>query len=372
MDQNQMDQIPQTNQIPQMDQTQMDQSFIDRAAVYAKNPAVTGIAGLILGLFVGLVVLGWWLWPVQWYDAAPSNLHPDYQDWWMRMSIISYGATGDATTAKAEYDALGEFGPTVLADVQAKPGSIDPNLITQYSAAVSATLPTQAPAKTSVPGVTPTATVAAGGTKSGRSNLATLLIVMCVVTLLVGAAFVAYFVLQSRKKNAPLAPTSEIPAGEEVAPTEWTNYPAPTEQAPMVQFMASYKGGDDLFDDSFSIDSPSGEFLGECGVGISEVIGVGVPKKVTAFEVWLFDKNDIQTVTKVLMSDHAFNDPTIRQKLEAKGEPFQAVAGGQTILETATLRLVARVVDMAYGQGSMPENSFFDSLVLELAIWQKQ
>ena len=140
----------------------------------------------------------------------------------------------------------------------------------------------------------------------------------------------------------------------------------------MVQFMASYKAGDDLFDDSFSIDSPSGEFLGECGVGISELVGVGVPKKVTAFEVWLFDKNDIQTVTKVLMSDHAFNDLAIRQKLEAKGEPFQANAGGQTVLETATLRLVARVVDMAYGQGAMPDNSYFDSLVLELAIWQKQ
>jgi hypothetical protein len=101
-------------------------------------------------------------------------------------------------------------------------------------------------------------------------------------------------------------------------------------------------------------------------------VGVGVPKRVTAFEVWLFDKNDIQTVTKVLMSDHAFNDPAIRQKLEAKGEPFQAVAGGQTILETATLRLVSRVVDMGYGQGSMPENSYFESLVLELAIWQKE
>jgi hypothetical protein len=149
------------------------------------------------------------------------------------------------------------------------------------------------------------------------------------------------------------------------------DYPAPSEQAPMAQFMASYKAGDDLFDDSFSIDSPSGEFLGECGVGISETIGIGVPKKVTAFEVWLFDKNDIQTVTKVLMSAHAFNDPTIRQKLEAKGEPFQANSGGQTVLETATLRLVARVVDMAYGQGALPESSYFDSLVLELAIWQK-
>ena len=63
-----------------------------------------------------------------------------------------------------------------------------------------------------------------------------------------------------------------------------------------------------VFDDSFSIDSPAGEFLGECGVGISETIGVGEPKKVTAFEVWLFDKNDIQTVTTVLMCKNAFED----------------------------------------------------------------
>ena len=87
----------------------------------------------------------------------------------------------------------------------------------------------------------------------------------------------------------------------------------------MAQFMASYKLGDDLFDDSFSIDFPAGEFLGECGVGISETIGVGDPKKVTAFEVWLFDKNDIQTVTKVLMSAHAFLDEATRLRLACQG-----------------------------------------------------
>ena len=143
------------------------------------------------------------------------------------------------------------------------------------------------------------------------------------------------------------------------------------EEAPMAQFMASYRLGDDLFDDSFSIDSPAGEFLGECGVGISETIGVGEPKKVTAFEVWLFDKNDIQTVTKVLMSAHAFADAGIRQRLETKGELVQTDAGSQTVLETATLKLVARIVDMTYGQGALPENSFFESLILELAVWQK-
>jgi hypothetical protein len=320
---------------------------MDQIREYLKRPLVIGILGFVAGLIIGLFVLGWGLWPVQWYNAAPDNLHPGYQEMWLRMAIISYGATGDAATAKVEYDSLGSAGADTLAMVNANPGGIDPNQIAQFEAAVSA----------------------AGG--GGRSNLTTLLIVMCGVTLLVGAAIVVYFVLQNRKRAGGVTPVMQIPSDEVETRMEWTNYPAPSEEAPMGQFMASYKAGDDLFDDSFSIDSPSGEFLGECGVGISETIGVGVPKKVTAFEVWLFDKNDIQTVTKVLMSAHAFTDPAIKGKLEAKGEPFQAVSGGQTVLETATLKLVARVVDMSYGQGGLPENSFFDSLVLELAIWQK-
>lgn len=335
---------------------------MDQIREYLKRPLITGILGLVVGLIIGLFLLGWGLWPVQWYDAAPDNLHPGYQEMWMRMAIVSYGATGDAATAKVEYEALGDSGADILAKVKSNPGGIDPNLVTQFEAAVSAIAQVQP--GTAQPGTTPTAA-------AGRSNLTTLLIVMCGVTLLVGAAIVVYFVLQGRRRTGEALPAMQIPTGEQETQAEWMSYPTPSEQAPMAQFMASYKAGDDLFDDSFSIDSPSGEFLGECGVGISETIGVGVPKKVTAFEVWLFDKNDIQTVTKVLMSAHAFSDPTIRQKLEAKGEPFQAVSGGQTILETATLKLVARVVDMSYGQGALPENSYFDSLVLELAIWQK-
>ncbi len=334
---------------------------------YLKRPLVIGILGFVLGLVIGLVVLGWGLWPVQWFNAAPTNLHPGYQDMWVRMAIISYGVTGDASTAKVEFDALGDSGSQALAKVKASLGGIDPNLVSQFESAVSAAAPV-VPA-TSAPGVTPTAATG----KAGKSNLTTLLVVMCGVTLLVGAALVVYFILQGRKRTGGAEPLGQGNAGEMQATADYgAGYTTPSAQAPMAQFMASYKGGDDLFDDSFSIDSPSGEFLGECGVGISETIGIGVPKKVTAFEVWLFDKNDIQTVTKVLMSAHAFNDPAIRQKLEAKGEPFQANSGGQTILETATLRLVARVVDMAYGQGAMPENSYFDTLVLELAVWQKQ
>jgi hypothetical protein len=33
--------------------------------------------------------------------------------------------------------------------------------------------------------------------------------------------------------------------------------------------------------------------------------------------------------------------------------------------------MVARVVNMGYGEGAMPSESYFDNLLLELAIWQK-
>jgi len=149
----------------------------------------------------------------------------------------------------------------------------------------------------------------------------------------------------------------------------FVNPDVPAEQTmPVAQFMTTYMVGDDLYDDSFSIDAPTGEFLGECGIGISETVGVGDPKRVTAFEVWLFDKNDIQTVTKVIMSAHAYDEDKIRMRLESKGEPVLAEPGKQVLLETATLQLEARVIDMEYGEGAAPDQSYFHRLTLELAV----
>jgi hypothetical protein len=204
------------------------------------------------------------------------------------------------------------------------------------------------------------------------SPLVKLLLGMCGVTLVVGIALAAIYLLRSRRTAEAEGGFTPIQQAKETArQARYAEYTAAGEEPPMAQFMASYKVGDDLFDDSFSIDSPTGEFMGECGVGISETIGVGEPKKVAAFEVWLFDKNDIQTVTKVLMSAHAFRDEAVRQRLAAKGEPLQAEPAGQALLETATLRLVAKVVDMNYGEGALPDKSFFDNMILEIAVWQK-
>jgi hypothetical protein len=339
------------------------------------KPLVAGIVGFIIGLIIGLPILGWGLWPVQYTDAAPDNLRADLQEEWLRMAITSYQVDRDPVKAQQRWAELGEVGPEVLQRVATNPGILNLQAITDYQTVIAAApvQATPAPGETLPAGTPPVVAPVVSPTPApglGGTLVRTVLPIMCLITLLLAGALVAAFLLRGRARG-PRTVTPAMQAQEAASQVEWTDYASKGEEPPMAQFIASYKLGDDLFDDSFSIDSPGGEFLGECGVGISETIGVGDPKKVTAFEVWLFDKNDIQTVTKVLMSAHAFNDETIRQRLAAKGEPVLANPGSQVVLETATLQLVARVVDIAYGDGPLPPDSFFDNLILELAVWQK-
>ena len=71
------------------------------------------------------------------------------------------------------------------------------------------------------------------------------------------------------------------------------------------------------------------------------------------------------------MSAHAHTDEATRDRLAAKGEPIFAEPGKETVLETATLQMVARIVDMSYGDGALPDQSFFERMTIELAVWSK-
>ncbi len=313
--------------------------------------------GFVLGLIIGLVVLGWWLWPVQWTNAAVPNLRGDLQQDYLVMAINSYARNQNAAQAQERWNNLGENAQQLLQDVQANPPvGTTPEEIAAFTQIVQP--------QGQVPGEVPGST----GEATGPAGPFTALVAgMCVLTLLI-AGLLAYLFLFRNRQPALAGARSATGVGRVAEPP--VSYP-PGQEPPIAQYLTTYNLGNDLYDDSFSINSSSGEFLGECGVGISETIGVGDPKKVTAFEVWLFDKNDIQTVTKVLMSAHAFNDPAISQRLASKGEPVLAEPGKHVVLETATLQLEARVVNMSYGQGALPQNSFFDQMTLELAVWPK-
>jgi hypothetical protein len=332
-----------------------------------KRPVVIGVAGLVVGLILGWLALGWWLFPVQWTDATPQYLRSDLKVDYLRMAADSYARNQNKTLALERYQSLGPDAEQVLTELQNDPGTLSATDLMNFTAAVGGAVAagTSAPAGALTPQVTTTAEPAKGGGSTG-----VLLAALCVLTLIIAGALAYIFLIRNRGGVlGGITPAQQ--AQEASRQAERTDFSSTGQEAPVAQFMTTYMAGDDLYDDSFSIDSPSGDFLGECGVGISDTIGVGDPKKVTAFEVWLFDKNDIQTVTKVLMSAHAFDDQTIRQRLESKGEPVLTEPGKHVLLETATLQLEARVVDLNYGQGALPANSFFDRLTLELAVWPK-
>ncbi len=321
-----------------------------------KNPTIAGIAGVAAGLLLGLIV-GWVLWPVKYVDTTPDSLRADLQEDYLRMSIDSFELTGDTELALKRYVNLGEAAGPSLLKIQQSPGAQDVGAIVTYTQLIDAAVAPETP-------VTPETPAA------GPSWLVYVLGFGLLFIVGVGAAVYLLFF-----RRGPTSPEDMTPAQQARAlsrQTEVVDYEAMGQAPPISQFVTTYVIKDDLFDDSFSIDSPSGEFLGECGVGISETIGVGDPKKVTAFEVWLFDKNDIQTVTKVLMSANAFNDLATRQRLAEKGEPVLVESQRQVVLETQTLQLVATVSDAAYGDGPLPPSSYFDRLTLELAVWQKE
>lgn len=322
---------------------------------FKERPAVAVIIALIVGIVLGLG-WAWGIQPVEWIDSPVDKLRADLRMEYMSMTVDSFRVNADLNLAAKRYKDLGSTAYQTFQELKATPGKVDPVLLEIFEKQMTE-------AGVMIP-VAPPSTAG-----SNNSMLTAILWGAVIALLLVGAAFGFYLFRGGRKPGAPL--TAAQQAAELSRSAEKTDYSTVSDTPPVAQYVTTYVLGDDLFDDSFSIDSQSGEFLGECGVGISETIGVGDPKKVTAFEVWMFDKNDIQTVTKVLMSPHAFNDPNFRTKLESKGEMFLVDNHKQIMLETQTLQMVVTVVDVQFGQGALPTGSYFDRITLELAIWSK-
>jgi len=315
-------------------------------------------AGAVIGLLLGLAI-GWWWWPVEWVNAHPGDLAPVYQEDYVVMVADSYALTSDLATAQRRLEGwpeetLSQIMGDLAATYQAAGQTLEARRIQDLSAALHVPL---APAAVPTPAAPTT-------TGSVLTRVLTICGIFLAVVLILGgialgvSALRRKGVLESVRRRRPVAAEE---AGEMPAPEA----PPAAEEAQRT-FVTTYTLGDDAYDESFSIETAEGEFLGECGVSISEVIGSGDPDKVCAFEVWLFDRNDIRTVTKVLMSDHAFHDDAIRARQSTKGEAILAAPGKEITLETASLRVTAKILEMEYGVDDVPADSFFSKLTIQL------
>jgi len=351
-----------------------------------QRPGLTALVAFIAGLIIGLVVLGWGLFPVQYTGADPSGLFPEYQAIYVRNAAELYAFDNNQEKLRS---ALGGWGGDAVACELAQT-SIDP--ADQQRLIAAATIVngtgcgslTSPGAQATIPGAIPGATAVLPGaetTEGSSGSLPTILLLLLLALLLLAVFYVwnrrralmqgasdedlEYTESGASRKSA--RPASFRPgAAAAAAATE-------TRAVPIAKFRTAYTRGHDTYDDSFSIENANGDFLGECGVGISEVIGATTPRNITAFEVWLFDKNDIRTITKVIMSDHAYFDEALKAKLAPKGEPVLARENETIVLETASLIINAEITEMDYGDSAdMPDGSYFERFTIELSAWAKE
>lgn len=368
------------------------------------NPLVLGIGGFVIGLLVGWLLLNA-IYPsplVRFTNVDPVDLKQEYKQQWIVDVADAYASTQDLTSARNH---LRWFTPEEIqqslrfafTERNTKSDAEGAARIASFAQVYGLDL-----ASSGQSGTAPTTPKpATGGLFDSAGQL---LIIVAVILLLAAAGLFLYMRIKGGDKTPkaqPAAATAATAAAggttsyarpEPVtttvtAPTGLSDEPAfgpGAAAAPAAAraatslakslgtFAATYKFGEDNYDTSFTLETARGEFLGETGMGSSETIGEGKPDKVTAFDIWLFDKTDVRTVTQILMSEAAYNDQATRQRLATKGELVLAEKGKHVRLETATLAVDCEIVDLVYASTpGLPPNSHFQKLIVEMVPTQK-
>ena len=369
------------------------------------NPLLLGIGGLVIGLLVGWLLLGAVaLSPlVKIVDTDPWDLNPAARETWVTMVADSYNINQDLMLARNRLrgfsnDQVSASLKSAFTERNTKNDAEGAARVASFAQVLGLNLSSNGSTQPR-PTTTPNDNTSGGG-GGIFGNLGQLLLLLAGLILLVALGLFLYMRMRGGARPTPssaaagggtvnyarpepVAPPApapraglyEEPATAPPMPTQTqpTGTRAPTPLAKSLgTFAATYKFGEDNYDTSFTLETARGEFLGETGMGSSETIGEGKPDKVTAFDVWLFDKTDVRTVTQILMSEAAFNDQSTRQRLATKGELVLAEKGRHIKLETATLLVDAEIVDLVYASTpGLPPNSHFQKLIVEMVPSQK-
>ena len=337
-------------------------------------PVIALLIGLLLGYFVAYNIA-----PNIYVNAQPVNLSQPYQQEYVKMVAWQMSASGQTQNAATQLAALGDA-KEVLTAMLADPNlSNDPLLAPKLQALQPFAADNQAQLDQ-----------ISGSFPHGNATpiLCFLLLAIVVGGLIIVDSLIplSTFVPIPGSRPAPSSDSTTVVSGldsdvrKAQAQAQATAQATPRAATPVVQGVSgppvashvfAYLLNDDNYDDSSTIETPSGQFLGEMGGGISKALDNGKPKKVTALEFWVFDAVNTQTVTKVLASDYALNDPSLRAELSAKGELVAAKPGTVVTLDAPGVFVQTRLIDVSYGTGNSPANSFFDRVTFEMSAWAK-
>lgn len=337
------------------------------------------MAGILIGLVLGFII-AWGIWPVQWKDATPGQLHPAYQGYYLNAIAQEYQQTGriDIARHKLGLDLAEKANPWLKDPASFETAFAQALEQTQSREEVIALGRLAQDLQVNFrPDVTTPATPqpeAATDTPANRSFLGNVLRVFGFLIIALALAILGYLLYSRLMQKRSAVEEMQTPGLAEAYGGTIEEVAVDGEPVPALRTTsATYREGDDFFNPSFSIEDGA-EFLGECGVDISHTIGAGAHKQVTALEIWLFDKSDIKTVTTVLASESAFHDPPMREELAAKvaggGQLLQITPNEEIVLETTALRVRAVVKAVDYVVADLI-NSTFKEVNIELRAYRR-
>lgn len=336
------------------------------------RPLLTVVGAFVVGLLIGWWVIGWWLWPIQWTDALPMDLLPTYRDTYVVGVAYALQVTGDIERARRNMEALGtgaEQRQALDSAMASYPASIEPLSV------LGQTLQVPPPPRRPL-------AASAGGSWLGS------LLLSATIVLVLG---LAVFALQRSGRLSQRRP-SWLPALRRPslarAPSAGTPSEQPTTTPPpslrdrlsfsitrdqesatrsggtaadraLGSFTPVYRRGMPEYNENYNLMTPDGkEYVGHCGMGIAEAIDAD-DTQVAALEVWLFDKSDIRTHTLVLESQHASDHIAEDERVEVDSERIVAEPGRTFTIESKSLILHGRVMDVIYVEDEdMPETIF--------------
>jgi hypothetical protein len=358
------------------------------------------VGAFVAGLLIGWFLFGWLLFPVTYPEVPLSEVRTVDQGVYLQSVAQAYQTDPNQALAVQRLQLLGtqaeveELMGNFAREAQKKGDIAAANQI--YALATALGMNAGLPLVQATPAVPQTTVIAVPTVQpaTGTGTTSSLLPALLGIGILGAGIALALWLLTRRKPTpAPLGaedyPDSEaFPAYRE---GEFSPEPirerevvdssmATTRQATAAPVPASYRSGlvlqeftatfipgDASYDETFSIDAPGGGYLGECGMTFSEMLN-GDPNRIPAVEVWLFDKSDIRTVTKVLMSDYAYGNPGLREKLAPRGDAILARPGQGFVLDAQTLRLEGEIDDLDYLEAEGPARSAFRELTVTMRV----
>lgn len=305
--------------------------------------AAVAVGALGVGLILGWLFLGQWLWPLQQGRATPADLAPDWRDTYVQLVADAYVQENAAARARLRLQAFDD--PALQLELQrlydAPEGSaIGRNNVSELARALGVTV---------TAGSTLTAGAAVGETDGGLS-VQWLVITSLAVLLLGAGAWLVYRGLLVRRRpqatggaesppsaTADDAFTVQRPAGRgRGAAPPWR----PGRLYLGDTITTRYRAGDEPFYQSFLIHDTRGVLVGSVSMQ-SQRVG-----SVNTLDLWLVERDDEgregETPLVTLAARAAAEDSIFRARLSDR-QVLPAVPGERVVLETARLVLDARV-----------------------------